>query len=78
MGKELPDNECMDMTEYVINRAFKVKAYRAVARESGIGEEAWEWLKKLANGEIGNPGSRRIEKLYRYYKALEVPRRRTA
>lgn len=61
----------MDMTGYVIARAAKVKAYKAVARSSGIGEAAWEWLKKLANGEIDNPGSRRIEKLYRYYKLQE-------
>lgn len=66
----------MNMTEYVVERAGKVKSYRAVARQSGIGEAAWEWLKKLANGEIANPGALRIEKLYRYYKLLETKQRR--
>lgn len=66
----------MDMTEYVIKRAAKTKAYKAVSRESGIGEDAWEWLKKLANGEIGNPGSRRIEMLYRFYKLQESNQKR--
>lgn len=64
------------MTQYVVRRASSVKNYKAVARSSGIGERAWEWLKKLANGEIGNPGANRIERLYRHYKLLEVKDRR--
>ena len=66
----------MDMADYVIRRAGEVKKFKAVARDSGIGEEAWEWLKRLARGDIGNPGSRRIEKLYRYYKLHESNSRR--
>ena len=64
------------MVDYVIYRAERLKKYRRVARDSGIGEDAWEWLKKLANGEIDNPGARRIEKLYRYYKLHESTSRR--
>jgi hypothetical protein len=66
----------MDMTEYVISRASAVKTYKTVARDSGIGERAWEWLKKLANREIENPGARRIEKLYKFYKLQEVSQKR--
>jgi hypothetical protein len=66
------------MTQYVVRRACEVKNYKAVARESGIGEDAWEWLKKLANGEIANPGAMRIEKLYHFYKLQESKQRRRA
>ena len=64
------------MRQYVVRRAFEVKAYRRVARDSGIGEEAFEWLKILARGKIPNPGSDRIEKLFRHYKLLESKERR--
>jgi len=64
------------MRQYVMRRASKVKRYRKHAKESGIGEHAWEWLKKFANGEIGNPGSDRIETLFRHYKTLETKERR--
>jgi phage gp16-like protein len=60
------------MVQYVIRRASSVKHYKTNAKDSGIGENAWEWLKKLANREIGNPGANRIERLYRHYKLLEA------
>lgn len=60
------------MREYVVRRARAEKRYKANAKAAGIGEAAWEWLKKLANGEISNPGADRIEILWRHYKALEV------
>ncbi len=65
------------MKQYVVRRAFEHKNYRQVSLESGIGEDAYEWLCKIARDEIPNPGTERIEKLYHYYKRLE-PRRRAA
>lgn len=59
------------MRNYVVRRAFEVKSYKRVARESGIGEDAYEWLCKLARDEIPNPGAERIEMLFHYYKRLE-------
>lgn len=64
------------MREYVVRRAFEEKAYKRIAKDAGIGEEAWEWLKILARGKIPNPGSDRIEKLFRHYKLLESKTRR--
>lgn len=64
------------MRDYTVRRAFAVKQYRRVARASGIGEEAYEWLCKFARGEIPNSGVDRVEKLFRYYKLLETRRRR--
>lgn len=66
------------MRQYVVRRASAEKRYRLHADASGIGESRWEWLKKLANGEIGNPGSDSVETLYRYYKLLETKQRRKA
>lgn len=66
------------MRDYVVRRAWEHKQYKTVARESGIGEEAWEWLRKLASGVIPNPGSDRIEKLWRYFKMNETRKRRAA
>ena len=64
------------MREYVVRRAGQVKRYKTVARESGIGESRWEWLKRLARGDIGNPGADSIEILYKHYKLLESKERR--
>lgn len=66
------------MQQYAQRRAFEVKNYRRVAKESGIGDEAYEWLCKFARGEIGNSASERIEKLWRYFKLHETRRRRAA
>lgn len=60
------------MRDYVVRRAGEVKDYRRVVEEAGIGADAYEWLCKLARDEIPNPGSRRIETLYAYYKRLEA------
>jgi hypothetical protein len=64
------------MRDYAVRRALEVKQYRKCARESGIGEEAFEWLSKFARNEIPNSGVSRVEKLYRYYKMLESQGRR--
>lgn len=64
------------MRDYAVRRAFEEKAYRRHARESGIGEAAYEWLCKFARGEIRNSGVARVERLYHYYKRLEPLRRR--
>ena len=64
------------MKSYAIRRALEVKNYRSVAIESGIGEDAYEWLCKFARGEIPNSGVDRVEKLYHYYKSLEPKQRR--
>ena len=66
------------MREYAVRRAFEVKNYRKVLRDTGIGEEAYEWMAKFAQGRIPNPGSDRVEILYRYYKLLETKKRRAA
>lgn len=66
------------MKVYAQRRAFEVKNYRKTAVESGIGEDAYEWLCKFARGEIPNSGVDRVEKLYHYYKLLETKRRRAA
>jgi hypothetical protein len=55
-------------TQYVIRRAREVKRYRKVAAASQVG---YEWLCKLARGEIKNPGSEAIERLEVYYRELE-------
>lgn len=61
------------MREYVVRRAFEHKRYLEVSSSQKVG---YEWLKKLAQGRIPNPGSDKIEKLYRHYKLLEVKKRR--
>lgn len=63
------------MRQYVVRRAFQEKNYRQVSDENKVG---FEWLRKLANDQIANPGADKIEKLYRYYKLLETKRRRAA
>ena len=45
-----------------------MKNYRRVAAEAKVG---FDWLNKLAQGAIPNPGSQRIERLFAYYKRLE-------
>lgn len=64
------------MREYAVRRAFEVKQYRKVLRETGIGEDKLEWMNKFARDQIPNPGADRVEVLYRYYKSLEPMRRR--
>lgn len=66
------------MREYAVRLAKKTKRYRAVLVESGIGEGAFEWYCKFARNEIPNPGSDRVEKLYKYFKLLETKKRRAA
>lgn len=66
------------MTQYVVRRAREHKQYRRVVRETGLGEDVYEWLCKLAQGAIPNPGSNRIEILYPYYKALDQRKRSVA
>lgn len=56
------------MLQYVVRRAFEVKRYRRVAEETDVG---YEWLCKLARDEIKEPGAIKIERLHRYYSALE-------
>lgn len=55
---------------YVIRRAREVKRYREVAAAT-IGERGYEWLCKLARGQIPNPSHDRIECLFTHYQALE-------
>lgn len=64
------------MRQYAVRRALETKQYKRVLRESGIGTSAFEWLCKFARNEIPNPGSDRVEKLYRYYKRIEVKKLR--
>ncbi len=66
------------MREYAVRRAAEVKRYRQTVIDAGLGESAYEWLCKFARDAIPNPGSDRVEKLYRYYKLLETKRRRAA
>jgi hypothetical protein len=66
------------MREYAVRRAGEVKSYRQTAIDAGLGEGAYEWLCKFARDEIPNPGSDRVEKLYKYYKLLEMKKRRVA
>jgi hypothetical protein len=65
------------MQQYAQRRAAEVKNYRRVAKESGIGEDAYEWLCKFARGAIKKSSSDRIETLWRYYKLHETRLRRT-
>lgn len=63
------------MTAYVVRRAREVKDYKRVAKETEVG---FDWLNKLSQGAIPNPGAERIERLHGYYKRLEVRRSRAA
>jgi len=63
------------MKDYVLRRAGQIKNYRRVCVESGIGEDAYEWLRKFVRDQIDNPGIERIEALYHYYKLAETRRR---
>jgi hypothetical protein len=60
-------------TQYVIRRAREVKRYREVAEACRVG---YEWLCKLAQGRIKNPGSDAIERLEQHYRGLELERSR--
>jgi hypothetical protein len=62
------------MKEYVVRRAREVKDYKRVSSEAQVG---YDWLNKIAQDAIPNPGVEQIERLYHYYKRLE-PKRRTA
>ena len=64
--------------QYAVRMAARVKDYKRVLRESGVGEDAYEWYCKFARGEIPNPGSDRVEKLCRYFKLHEAKQRRKA
>jgi hypothetical protein len=57
------------MKEYVIRRAFEHKRYREVSMTVDVG---YEWLCKLARNEIQKPNVDDIERLWRFYKALEA------
>ena len=61
------------MRDYVVRRAAEHRKYKQVAEELDVG---YDWLRKLARNIIPNPGSLRIEKLWRFYKLHEVNRRR--
>lgn len=63
------------MRQYVVRRAREVKDYKRVALEAGVG---YDWLNKIARDAIPNPGVEQVEKLFHYYKAREVPRRKRA
>lgn len=63
------------MRQYVVRRAREVKDYKRVASEAKVG---YDWLNKIARDAIPNPGVEQVEKLYHYYKGLEVPRRKRA
>jgi hypothetical protein len=56
------------MREYVIRRVREVKNYRETAEKADLGEE---WLRKIAQDAIANPGLERMEKAYRYFRSLE-------
>jgi hypothetical protein len=64
------------MAQYVIRRASEEKGYKRVVEDLRWEAGVVEWLRKLAHGKITNPGSARIEPLYRYYKQREAVRLR--
>lgn len=66
------------MREYAIRRALQEKRYMEVVLEAGLGAKAYNWICKFARNQIPNPGSDRVEKLYRYYKLLETKKKRAA
>ena len=53
------------MRDYVVRRAREVKDYKRVAAKANVG---YDWLNKIAQDAIANPGSEQIERLYKYYK----------
>lgn len=64
------------MAQYVIRRAREEKRYRRVVKDMGWEPGTVEWMRKLALDQIKNPGSDRIEALYRHYKLLEATSKR--
>lgn len=56
------------MKSYVVRRAKETKRYREVAEETGV---QYDWLCKLAQNAIAEPGVDKVEKLFHYYKARE-------
>lgn len=62
------------MKQYVVRRAREVKDYKRVSAEAKVG---YDWLNKIAQDAIENPGVSQIERLYHYYKRLE-PKRKAA
>lgn len=63
------------MKEYVVRRAREVKDYKRVAAEAKVG---YDWLNKIAQDAIPNPGVDQIERLYHFYKLEETKKRRRA
>jgi hypothetical protein len=62
-----------DLREYVVRRAGEVRDYKRVCKESGIGMEAYWWLRKLAAAPKDmNLGYNRLKRLATYYKLLEA------
>lgn len=56
------------MKSYVVRRARQVKDYKRVSAEAKV---PYDWLNKIAQDAIGNPGVKNLERLYHYYKRLE-------
>lgn len=65
------------MRDYVVRRAREVKDYKRVSKEADV---PYDWLNKIAQDAIENPGVKNLERLYHYYKRQEMkpPRRRAA
>ncbi len=61
------------MRNYVVRRAREEKNYRRHADAMGLDEN---WLSKIAQDAIPDPGVVKIEKAYHYYKGLEPKRNR--
>ena len=61
------------MLEQTMNKLAAVKGIRSrrvIADEAGI---EYEWLQKLAQGHIADPGVKKIERLHNYLSENELP-----
>lgn len=63
------------MRDYVVRRAREVKDYKRVAAEVPV---PYDWLNKISQNAIANPGVKNLELLFHYYKGREVRRRRAS
>jgi hypothetical protein len=62
-----------DMRDYVVRRAGEIRDYKRVAKESGLGMEAYWWLRKLPHAPAKqNLNYFRLKKLATYFKLLEA------
>lgn len=61
----------MDSTLDYVKRKLEASkgTWGSVCTDTGLG---YSWLTKLAQGKIPNPGIKKIEKLFHYYRAKET------